>query len=249
MKTLIASVLVAFSAIAAPTTGIAADVMATKAGDKSSQVREALIRKHPGNDAPASVAPSAIAGLYEVLSGDQIFYTDETATYFIFNGQMVDLAKRVNITENRKNELLKVDVKQLDPKDAIIMRRGTPTPQRTLFVFSDPACPFCVRLEKEFLKMDNIEVRTYLIPRPDAKSTAESIWCSSNKTEAWVAYMTTGVKPPEAKCDNPLERIQSFAAKHGIRGTPTLVTMDNRRSGGYRDIPGLESFLANKDGN
>ena len=234
------------SALTFPAMGAGVSTTPANGGDKSAQVMEALKRKHPENDAPSSVMPTEIGGLYEVLSGDQIFYTDETATYFIFNGQLVDLAKKVNITENRKNELLKVDVTLLDPKDAIIMRRGTPNAQRTLIVFSDPACPFCIRLEKEFLKMENIEVRTYLIPRTDAKGTAESIWCSPNKAEAWVSYMTTGAKPAKAICETPFERIQTFASKHGIRGTPTLITMDNRRSGGYRDTDGLESLLANK---
>lgn len=222
---------------------IAADTMTSSLDN----VRAALLKKHPGNDAPTSVAHTPIPGLYEVLVGDQIFYTDESATHFIFNGQMVDLANQINITENRKNELLKVDMAALDPKDAIITRRGSPDPKRTLVVFSDPLCPYCQRLEAELIKMENIEIRTYLIPRPDAMGIAESIWCAKDPSQAWIDFMTNGVKPGASTCSHPIERTRAYAAKFGIRGTPTLLTLDGRRTGGYRPVDGIEAFLANLD--
>lgn len=209
-------------------------------------VLQAVIKKHPTREKPRSVASTPVPGIYEVLVGDQIVYTDATATYFFVGGQMVDLAKNVNLTDKRKSELLKVDVSKLERSDAIVVTKGKPTSSRTLIVFSDPMCPFCHRLEAELEKMNDIEVRTYLIPRPQAKGLTESIWCAKDPGLAWSNYMLKRAEPVSGQCSNPLEKIGAFAKAHGINGTPTLLTLDGRRTSGYMPVDGIEAFLTNR---
>src|SRR5512142_764619 len=54
------------------------------------------------------VNKSPIPGLYEVVTGDHIFYTDESGQYLI-DGSLFDLKARSNITAARSQQLFAID--------------------------------------------------------------------------------------------------------------------------------------------
>ena len=91
-----------------------------------------------------SVTPSPLSGIYEVYVSGKIIYTDENAKYLFF-GNLLDVKNQKNLTEDRISELSKIDVKQLPLKQAIKHIKGKG--ERTLYVFTDPDCPYCQKLE------------------------------------------------------------------------------------------------------
>jgi len=197
--------------------------------------------KFPQNPEPKSIAATQVPGIFELLLDDQITYVDFTGTYFFFNAAMVDLKNQVNFTSDRKNDLLKIDPAQLDRKDAIVQKKGTGKHQ--LYVFSDPFCSYCQQLEKELAKLDNVTIITFVIPRPDARTVAQSIWCAPIQQEAWENYMTTRTDPAVKTCDNPIERNIALSKKLNVNGTPAMFAADGRRIAGYVPVEKIKTFL------
>ena len=62
-------------------------------------------------------------GLYEVVVGSEIFYTDDKASYLLL-GSIVDMKTRENVTELRMRQLNKVDFASLPFENAIKIVRG-----------------------------------------------------------------------------------------------------------------------------
>lgn len=188
-------------------------------------IKKALTEKMPGVQINA-VTKSPYAGLYEVVAnGFNVFYTDEKAEIGVFNG-LIDLRTRKNLTEQRKEDLMKVDVSQLPVDKAIVKIKGDGS--RKLYIFSDPDCPYCRQLEKELEGIDNVTMYTFLYPlasiHPDAVRKAEVIWCSGDRAQAYYDLMLAGKEPQgQPTCSTPVEDIIRLAEKLHISGTPGMV--------------------------
>jgi thiol:disulfide interchange protein DsbC len=187
-----------------------------------------------------SVSPAPVSGLYEVLVGNEIFYTD-TAGKYLFQGEIIELATGKNITEQRQNDLNRIKWSDLNQSNAFKTVRGNGN--RQLAVFSDPNCGYCKRLEKSLLQLDNITIYTYLIPilSPDSALKAKQMWCSSDPSKSYIEWMVNGVSPSgKSDCATPLDKNLAFAKTYGITGTPTLFFTDGSRFPGAVQITDIE---------
>jgi thiol:disulfide interchange protein DsbC len=85
------------------------------------------------------VKPSPVAGLWEVdvESGGKkvILYLDSSKKYMI-QGAIVDLRAKSNLTQERYNEINKVDVSKIPLDNAIVM--GDKEAKHRVIVFDDP---------------------------------------------------------------------------------------------------------------
>ena len=65
---------------------------------QADQLIKTEIQKKLGSNAKVrSVTPAPVSGLYEVLVGNEIFYTDSSGKYLI-QGEIIELASGKNIT-------------------------------------------------------------------------------------------------------------------------------------------------------
>lgn len=197
------------------------------------------------------IRPSQFDGLYEVVMGKNIVYTDSEGRYFLF-GHVFDMQTRQDLTQRRIDELNKVNFAELPLKDAIQEVRGNG--QRKLVVFSDPDCPFCKKLEMELAKLDNVTIYTFPMPleglHPTAPQTAKSIWCSSKRQAAWRDYLISNKQPTgKTDCPNPIERNVQLGQKLGFNGTPTLIAEDGRVMPGAASADQIENWLNQKGKN
>ncbi|GLW61538.1 protein disulfide-isomerase [Hydrogenophilus thermoluteolus] len=209
------------------------------------EVEKRLKERYPSTQIN-EVRESVIAGLYEVVMGRNIAYTDETGRYVLF-GHIFDMQAQKDLTAERLEEINKIDVASLPLEDAIKIVKGDGS--RKLYVFSDPDCPFCQRLERETLpKIDNVTIYTFLFPleglHPDAKRKAEAIWCAKDRAKAWEAFMREGKMPEEAKCDNPIERNIQLGERLGFNGTPTILLEDGKVIPGFLPAEQLEQRMS-----
>ncbi len=192
-----------------------------------------------------SVTRSPLAGLYEVVLDGEIVYTDEKAEYF-FGGNIYDIRTLPprNVTQERTNALAAktfVDAREL----AIKRVRGGGG--RTLFTFEDPNCGYCKALTREFAKMDDVTIYTFLMPllSQDSVDKSLAVWCAKDRAAAWEDLMSSGVMPESGKsCPNPLNRIAAIARRFQIQSTPAIFLGDGKHIGGMRSAADIEKAMA-----
>lgn len=204
------------------------------------QVRAEIQKRLGANAKVKSVSPAPVSGLYEVLVGNDIFYTDASGKYLI-QGEIIELASGKNITEQRQADLNRIKWSDLVPANAVKNVRGNGS--RQLAVFSDPNCGYCKRLEKSLQQLDNVTIYTYLIPilSPDSAQKSKQIWCSPDANKAYMDWMINGISPSgKGDCSTPLDKNMAFAKTYGVTGTPTLFFTDGSRFPGAVQITDIE---------
>jgi thiol:disulfide interchange protein DsbC len=177
------------------------------------------------------IRPGPVAGLYEVLSGKSIFYVDVSGRYFL-SGQIYDMQEKKNLTSAAISDLQHIDPMGLPLSDAITIVRGSG--KRQLFLFSDPDCPYCKRLERGGLAtLDDVTIHVFLFPlinlHPDAHNKAVNIWCSKSPAQSWNGLMREDampLAPAVSPCENPVDRNVQLGNRLGIEATPTLIFSD-----------------------
>ncbi|HEY3849751.1 MAG TPA: DsbC family protein [Steroidobacteraceae bacterium] len=193
-----------------------------------------------------SIRPSAVAGVLEVLfGGNHIIYSD-TAGEHVFNGHLFDVAAHRDLTDERLEEVTRIDVGQLPLADSFSVVRGNG--KREIYLFEDPDCPYCRKLEEQLPKVDDVTLHVFLYPltsiHPHAYEHALGIWCTKDRAKAWADKMLKGIDPPPAKCANPLDRNLALGEKLHIDGTPTLILANGRPHSGTVTAEELERLLA-----
>ena len=169
-------------------------------------------------------------GLYEITLGTELLYVDANVNY-VFAGRVVDARTREDLTQKRRDELLKVDFKSLPLDQAVKVVRGSGA--RVMVTFEDPNCPYCKRLYKDMRKVTDVTIYTFLYPilSQDSFEKSKNIWCASDRAAAWDEYMGDGKAPPAAPadCKHPLQQVLALGQKLDVTGTPTIVFPDGSR--------------------
>lgn len=205
------------------------------------EIKSTLQKKVPQIGQINQVVKSPVAGLYEVITQDHLFYTDEKAQ-FLLDGAIYDLKNMNNITADRSKKLFALDFNKLPLHLAIKQVKGNG--ERKLAVFSDPNCGFCKRLEKELVNVDNITIYQFLYPIfPGSEEKVTNVWCSKDRSKAWDNLMLNDVMPPAGKCETPTEQVLALGKKLKINGTPGLIFADGTTNPGYMPAVELEKAL------
>ncbi|MDQ7004306.1 MAG: DsbC family protein [Ghiorsea sp.] len=187
------------------------------------------IRQALSNVGVKNINTTPIQGLYEVQAGDQIYYTDKTGQYLL-NGHMFDTTTKTDLTTARLADINRISWADLPLEKAIV---SGPEDGLKMAVFTDPDCPYCVRLEKNLKNETGIRVYTFLFPlvqlHPDAYEKSKSIWCAEDQHQAMLDVMLEGKTLPKATCQTPIDDNMKLAASLGVRGTPTIFSEDGRK--------------------
>lgn len=192
-----------------------------------------------------SVKKTAYSGMYEVMVGDDVFYTDEKAQY-LFVGSVVELKSHKNLTKARLEGLNSAKISELPLNLAIKQVRGNG--KRVVAVFEDPNCGYCKRLRKELQKIDNVTVYTFMydILSEDSEIKSRNVWCSADPAKAWNDWMLNGKAAADAPAScmtNPHKDILALGSKLHINGTPAIFFEDGSRIPGFVDAAAIEEKL------
>ncbi|GFO59430.1 protein disulfide-isomerase [Geomonas silvestris] len=170
-----------------------------------------------------SVTPSEIPGLYEVVSGQNIFYFYPEKE-LIVTGEIIgkDLKSR---TAERRGALAAKVVATLPLDKAVKIGDG----KISVIEFTDPDCPYCRKAFEYFSKRSDVTQYVFFAPlaHPAAITKIHYILGADNKTQAFDAMMLGQDIPANAK---PVtEAVKALAQEHmnlgrkvGIQGTPTF---------------------------
>jgi len=204
----------------------------TKTSDAVSQLKQALAETMP-TVRTTKISATPIDGLFEVIVGSQVVYMDINANYMI-EGDLFDLKKKVNITENAKSTIRLAAIDKLGADNMIAY---TPkNVKHTITVVTDIDCPYCRRLHDEvpdYLKND-VQVRYIFMPlkgSADMKKTI-SVWCSDDQ-QLSLDLAKAGSEIENKTCDNPIRNHMKVARELGIRGTPAILLEDGTLLPGY----------------
>lgn len=184
---------------------------------------------------PDRVEATPFPGIYEVLYGSELYYVSQDGRY-LFRGQLVDLEKGMNLTEERLSAVRAELLAALDLTDMIIY---TPKDKKhSVTIFTDIDCPYCRKLHDEMpiLLQRGIEVRYLPFPRTPAGTPSYqrsvSVWCAEDRNQA-LDEAKAGAEPAERNCNHPIRFSLETAAKFGVNATPTLILSDGTVLPGY----------------
>lgn len=208
-------------------------------------VKSAIEQHTQGSVKVDRIASTPVAGIYQVMSGGEIFYTDATGRYAFVGGTMMDLKSRQDLTTPELDKLNTIPWQALPLKHAIVEVHGNG--RRKMAVFEDPLCPICRVFTKFVDQLEDVTVYRFVFPVIDPKSAqiARTAWCSANRKEAWSAVMNGRRAEGPENCDvSAIMEIVKFGEKYNISNTPTVVLANGRRLVGATPP---EQFIAELD--
>jgi len=182
------------------------------------------------------IQSSPVPGFCEAVlgfsSGDRkIVYVDE-AGRFCFVGRLYDLQRALNLTELSLAELNRLSPEELQELDKLVafeVGKG----KKTLYLITDPQCPFCRRLEKTLdglIRDGLVRVKVILYPlvtlHPTAKEECISLICDRRGWKGLLSGSSSDHECEEGR--RKVEEARRLLPRLGIKGTPAIVLPDGR---------------------
>ncbi|MEX2496864.1 MAG: DsbC family protein [Woeseia sp.] len=190
---------------------------------------------------PQHVRPSPVDGWYTIRKGAIVAYISGDGRYLL-QGDLIDLEREVNLSENTRNEA-RLEMLAALPEEKMIVF----SPEEKKFavtVFTDIDCTYCRRFHSQINEYlaQGIEVRYLLYPRngPTTGSwaKAEQVWCAADRNEA-LTLAKLDRKFKTRSCDaSVVHNHYALGQDVGLRGTPAIVLQDGTLVSGY--LPPLE---------
>lgn len=223
----------------------AANVVA--AGIDETPIRERMAKMFP-DEKVTSITESPLAGLYEVMLGASLFYMTADGHYAV-RGDVIDLEKRKNLSEERRATARSQVFAGLDKHDVIEFAPPDGKRRATLYVYTDVDCGYCRKLHGEVPKLNEagIAIEYLAFPRAGLKSDSyrkiAAVWCSPDRRKAMTAAKSgADVKAPP--CENPVADQYELGRAMGVSGTPAVYTAAGEELGGYVPAQALIKMLA-----
>ena len=201
-----------------------------------------------------SVAPSPIAGLFEVeAQGGTYLYVQGQDCRHLIAGDLYERRgeQLVGLTHAKRTAAqrarLRSAMAEVDDDDPIVFapRAGR---RATVWVFTDTDCGYCRKLHAQ---MDayhalGIEVRYLAFPRAGVNSLTYdkmvSAWCAKDPQAALTA-LKSGQRIPARTCPNPVAAQHAIAREVGISGTPAIVLEDGTVLPGFVEADALAAHM------
>jgi thiol:disulfide interchange protein DsbC len=226
--------------------------------DKNTQPAggEAVIKKNiakyllQGNESLVTSVKPAISGLYEVVIGRQIIYTDNQGEHALLDGDLVNLKTKKNITQERMQDITKINFADLPLDKALKKVQGNGS--RILVTFEDPNCGYCKKFRTNLDAVKDVTIYTFLFPMfgQDSADKIVGILASDDKNKAFEDWMRAG-KVPAMPAGEKLATYQkvtddlgTLGQKLGVTGTPALFTKDGKRFSGALPTQELNRILS-----
>ena len=206
------------------------------AGEK--EIRKLMEASFPNMGKIEHVAKTPYLGLYEITVNGQLYYVDEKAKY-LFDGHIIELSTKRDVTEERKRVLFAIDFDKLPLELAMKNVKGNG--KRKLAQFTDPNCSYCKRLEKELDKVNDVTIYSFLYPIfPGSDEIVRNVLCSKNSVKAWDDWMLRDIAPAKAVCDTQTEKVMALGRKLNVNGTPNIIFGNGNQSPGFLVAEELE---------
>lgn len=192
------------------------------------------------------VSKSKLAGLYEVITATNIFYTNKEQTFVVLNSVVVGVEKKNNMSQERNAQLGPFKFDDLPLEQAVKTVRGNGS--RVFVTWEDANCGYCKRFLKVLDEVPNTTVYTFVVGilSEDSKEKAKNIWCAADKSKVWTEWMGRNVPiPSQENCSGvPTIANEALMKKYRIQGTPAIFFQNGERIPGMTSAAQIESKLS-----
>lgn len=206
---------------------------------------EERIRTLAPNAKSIAISETPIEGILQVQINGDIVYTSADGKY-MFQGRIIDMDTREDLTEASKAGLRKERMGDIDPAGQISFSPEDPVYDLT--VFTDIDCGYCRKLhaQVEEYNKQGIAIHYMSFPRAGIGSQsyekAVSVWCADDPQFA-MTQAKLGSDPDPEECENPVEEQYKLGVDLGVTGTPALLTSSGQLIPGYVPPDKLRSRL------
>jgi thiol:disulfide interchange protein DsbC len=149
---------------------------------------EESFRKNFPDSPVESVTPTAIPGLYEIVTGGRIVYYAPEPEQLII-GEILT-KDRKSLTQARNNELQVKRFKDIPLEKAIKIGSGP----HTVIEITDPDCPFCRKASAFFAKRTDVTRYVFFYPiaqlHPKAEEKVRYVLCAKDQAKAYEEAMS-----------------------------------------------------------
>jgi thiol:disulfide interchange protein DsbC len=216
-------------------------ILASAAHAGENEIRQSLQSKFPGIGKIEHIVKTPYAGLYEIVIGDQLLYTDEHGKY-IFEGSVIDAKSHRDLSDERRRVLFAIDFDKLPLDLAVKEVKGNG--KRKLAIFTDPNCPYCKRLEKELSGVTDVTLYMFMYPIfPGSAEIVRNVLCSKDPVKAWDDWMLKEIRPAKAVCKTQTDKVMALGRKLHVNGTPNLIFGNGIQAPGFLPLKELEKNL------
>jgi thiol:disulfide interchange protein DsbC len=206
------------------------------------EIRQSLQAKFPNIGKLEHIVKTPYSGLYEIVVGDQMLYTDEQGIY-LFDGSIIDTKTRTDLSDQRRHQLFAIEFDKLPLELSVKRVKGNG--QRKMAYFTDPNCGYCKKLEKELAKVNNVTLYLFMYPIfPGSEEIVRNVRCAKDPIKAWDEQMLKGNAPPAITCKVPTDKVIALGKKMKVNGTPNLIFADGTQVPGYLPADELEKHLS-----
>jgi len=190
-----------------------------------------------------------LPGIYEVSVQGELLYADASGRY-LFQGALIDLDTRTDLTAQRMEKLNQVDFNALPLHAAITQIRGNG--QRKIVIFEDPNCGYCKQFHHTLEGFDDITIHSLMYPilAPDSRAKSEAILCAPDAVAALRGWMLQARLPVPANpqtCTTHIDTILAFGKQQNLRGTPAIFFEDGSHVAGALNAEQLRLRLAGQN--
>lgn len=122
--------------------------------------------------------------------------------------------------------------------------------KHSLYVFTDPACPYCRKLHEKINELVSKGVSIHYVPWLKQESSGpvmRNIWCSADKKAALEkAFKMEVVKKADKNCKFSMDEIFTAGIQLSVNSTPTMFTPDGKKLTGAIPVNQIMSVLEAK---
>ena len=139
-------------------------VFAADAEDQDIKDLRNVLSLHLPQAAAGDISRTPVKGVYQFMSGSRVMYMTKDARY-IFDGDLVDLHERRNLTEELRGTSRKKLLDALGEKNMLVYAPEGKA-KHHITVFTDIYCPYCRKLHNEMNQYmaAGVKVRYMFLP-------------------------------------------------------------------------------------
>jgi len=213
---------------------------------KGLSVEEQFKKSFPKNHFE-SITPTAVNGIYEVYSADELYYYMPKGDILIYGS----LVNKDGINLTRESHLKKMAKKMTAiPLDGALK---TGTGKITVVEFMDPNCYHCRQAYNYFSKRQDVNMNIFFFPlSQDSVNKIKHILCAKDSVKTYEDVMSgkldSNAQLTACSDQNVEEKIKAhiqYARQVGLRGTP-LFYIKGEVVDGF-DPPVIEKLLNTND--